>query len=54
MKQRGHELGDGYGELKGKTFRIGHMGDHDEPGLAAMLAIADDVIAGLRASRPAR
>jgi len=53
MKQRGHELGDGYGELKGKTFRIGHMGDHDETGLAAMLAIADDVIAGLRAARPA-
>jgi len=54
MKQRGHELGDGYGELKGKTFRIGHMGDHDEAGLAAMLAIADDVIAGLRSARPAR
>jgi aspartate aminotransferase-like enzyme len=53
MKQRGHELGDGYGELKGKTFRIGHMGDHDETGLAAMLAIADDVIAGLRSARPA-
>lgn len=53
VKQRGHELGDGYGELKGKTFRIGHMGDHDETGLAAMLAIADDVIAGLRAARPA-
>jgi len=54
MKQRGHELGDGYGELKGKTFRIGHMGDHQETGLAAMLAVADDVIAGLRAARPAR
>jgi aspartate aminotransferase-like enzyme len=54
MKQRGHELGDGYGELKGKTFRIGHMGDHTETGLAAMLAIADDVIAGLRAARPIR
>jgi aspartate aminotransferase-like enzyme len=54
LKQRGHELGDGYGELKGKTFRIGHMGDHDESGLAAMLAIADDVIAGLRSARPAR
>jgi len=54
MKQRGHELGDGYGELKGQTFRIGHMGDHTESGLAAMLAIADDVIAGLRQSQPAR
>jgi len=54
LKQRGHELGDGYGELKGKTFRIGHMGDHTETGLAAMLAIADDVIAGLRTARPVR
>jgi aspartate aminotransferase-like enzyme len=54
MKQRGHELGDGYGELKGQTFRIGHMGDHTESELAAMLAIADDVIAGLRAAQPAR
>jgi aspartate aminotransferase-like enzyme len=54
MKARGHELGDGYGELKGTTFRIGHMGDHTETELAAMLAIADDVIAGLRAARPAR
>jgi aspartate aminotransferase-like enzyme len=54
MQQRGHELGDGYGELKGQTFRIGHMGDHTESELAAMLAIADDVIAGLRAAQPAR
>ncbi len=54
MKARGHELGDGYGTLKGQTFRIGHMGDHTEAGLAAMLAIADDVIAGLRAAQPAR
>lgn len=48
MKERGHVLGDGYGELKGKTFRIGHMGDHTESALSAMLALADDVIAGLR------
>ncbi|MBK7644284.1 MAG: alanine--glyoxylate aminotransferase family protein [Planctomycetes bacterium] len=48
MKERGHVLGDGYGELKGKTFRIGHMGDHTETELASMLQLADDVIAGLR------
>jgi aspartate aminotransferase-like enzyme len=28
----------GYGALKGKTFRIGHMGDHDEARLARLLA----------------
>ncbi len=27
MRARGHVLGDGYGKLKGKTFRIAHMGD---------------------------
>jgi aspartate aminotransferase-like enzyme len=27
MRKRGHVLGDGYGKLKGKTFRIAHMGD---------------------------
>lgn len=48
LKARGHEIGNGYGELKDKTFRIGHMGDHTEASLAAMLQHADDVIAGLR------
>jgi aspartate aminotransferase-like enzyme len=27
MRKRGHVLGDGYGKLKQKTFRIAHMGD---------------------------
>lgn len=48
LKERGHEIGNGYAELKGKTFRIGHMGDHTEAGLAEMLQIADDVVAGMR------
>lgn len=47
LKARGHEIGNGYGDLKGKTFRIGHMGDHTEEGLRAMLAEADDVFAQL-------
>jgi aspartate aminotransferase-like enzyme len=48
LKERGHEIGNGYGDLKGKTFRIGHMGDHTEAALAAMLQQADDVVAALR------
>ncbi|MCK4844771.1 MAG: alanine--glyoxylate aminotransferase family protein, partial [Candidatus Heimdallarchaeota archaeon] len=28
LAERGMELANGYGPLKGKTFRIGHMGDH--------------------------
>jgi len=48
LKARGHEIGNGYGDLKGKTFRIGHMGDHTEEGLREMLAQADEVVAGSR------
>jgi aspartate aminotransferase-like enzyme len=49
LKAVGHELGNGYGDLKDKTFRIGHMGDHTEPRLAEMLQLADDAIAAQRA-----
>lgn len=45
LKQRGHEIGNGYGRLKNETFRIGHMGDHTERDLAELLAAADDVLA---------
>ncbi len=44
LKQRGHEIGNGYGTLKGKTFRIGHMGDHTESDLAELLAALDEVL----------
>jgi len=44
MLSHGHQLGEGYGELKHNTFRIGHMGDHTEAELSAMLQIADDVL----------
>jgi aspartate aminotransferase-like enzyme len=48
LKARGHEIGNGYGDLKGKTFRIGHMGDHTHAGLREMLAQADEVVAAIR------
>ncbi len=48
LKERGHEIGNGYGDLKGKTFRIGHMGDHTHAGLSEMLARADEVVAAIR------
>src|SRR6185295_4680771 len=48
LKERGHEIGNGYGDLKGKTFRIGHMGDHTEAGLGEMLALASEVVAAIR------
>ncbi len=51
LKSKGHEIGNGYGDLKDKTFRIGHMGDHTEAGLQDMLQLADDVIAAQRAAK---
>jgi aspartate aminotransferase-like enzyme len=34
----GFRIDQGYGPLRGKAFRIGHMGDHDEAGLQRLLA----------------
>lgn len=34
----GFKLDKGYGDLKGKAFRIGHMGDHSLPRLQQLLA----------------
>lgn len=45
LAARGFEISGGYGELRGRTFRIGHMGDHTEEGLEALLAAADEVLA---------
>jgi aspartate aminotransferase-like enzyme len=45
LKQRGHTISNGYGDMKDVTFRIGHMGDHMEEDLASLLAAASDVLA---------
>jgi len=50
LAQRGFEISNGYGALKGETFRIGHMGDHTEEGLEELLSAADEVLAGLPAA----
>ncbi len=44
LKERGFEISNGYGELKNRTFRVGHMGDHTEAELEELLAAADDVL----------
>ena len=54
LKEKGHEIGNGYGDLKDKSFRIGHMGDHTNSRLVEMLALLDVVIAGLRRVAPAK
>jgi aspartate aminotransferase-like enzyme len=43
MAERGWTLGTGYGALKERTFRIGHMGDHTVDELDALLAELDGV-----------
>ena len=40
LREAGYEIGDGYGRLRPKTFRIGHMGyvtDEDVDGLIAAM-----------------
>ncbi len=54
LKERGHEIGNGYGDLKDKTFRIGHMGDHTDARLRTLLSAGDEVVAQLRGAARAR
>ena len=44
LLDQGFAISNGYGPLKGETFRIGHMGDHTEAGLEELLAAADEVL----------
>jgi aspartate aminotransferase-like enzyme len=37
VAERGFVVGNGYGALKDRTFRIGHMGEHRPEGLALCL-----------------
>lgn len=45
LGQRGFAFDDGYGKIKGKTFRIAHMGDMQRPDLQEFLATVDDCLA---------
>jgi aspartate aminotransferase-like enzyme len=44
-KARGYTIGGGYGPLKGRTFRIGHMGDHTVEGVTRCLDVCAEVLA---------
>lgn len=44
MAGRGWVIGGGYGEVKGTTFRIGHMGDHTQGDLEALLSALSEVL----------
>ncbi|MBU6366354.1 MAG: aminotransferase class V-fold PLP-dependent enzyme [Gemmatimonadetes bacterium] len=44
VARAGFTIGDGYGRLKGRTIRIGHMGDHTMEGLSRCLAAVGDAL----------
>jgi aspartate aminotransferase-like enzyme len=46
VRERGWVIGGGYGKLKERTFRIGHMGDHTVAELDALLEVLEEVMAG--------
>ena len=43
LAKRGYQIADGYGVLKGKTFRIGHMGDWTPEEIKALLWHIEDI-----------
>lgn len=45
LKSRGLAISNGYGDLKGRTFRIAHMGDVTDADMAELLAAMDDFLA---------
>jgi aspartate aminotransferase-like enzyme len=44
LKAKGWTIGGGYGPLKERTIRIGHMGDHTVDELEALLATLEEVL----------
>lgn len=44
MKEKGYTLANGYGKLKGDTFRIAHMGDVMPDDITALLSTLDEVL----------
>ena len=45
LKSKGMQISDGYGPLKGQTFRIAHMGEIQPRDVAEVLALIDEFIA---------
>lgn len=45
LENRGMHISDGYGSLKGRTFRIAHMADMTEHDITALLGAIDEFLA---------
>lgn len=50
LRERGFEVGAGYGALVASTVRIGHMGDHTPREVRALLGAMDDALGEIGAS----
>ena len=46
MRENGYALSNGYGDLKGRTFRIAHMGDVTAEEMETVLALLSDYLTG--------
>ncbi|MEE8361684.1 MAG: hypothetical protein V3R71_05980, partial [Gemmatimonadales bacterium] len=44
MSERGYTIGGGYGRLKERAFRIGHMGDHTLEELESLLGHLEEAL----------
>ena len=44
MEREGYVIAPGYGKLRDRTIRIGHMGDHTVHGLEGCLAVLDRIV----------
>jgi len=51
LLMRGYKIVNGYGSLKNKTFRIGHMGELQLKDLEEMLKVLTDIIMELRLNK---
>ncbi len=48
LKARGYEISNGYGVIKEKTFRIGHMGDLTQARVKGLLGVMDEILDGMQ------
>jgi aspartate aminotransferase-like enzyme len=46
--EKGYKIVNGYGDLRNKTFRIGHMGEITLKDLEKMLEILTDIISDIK------
>ncbi|MDR2698057.1 MAG: aminotransferase class V-fold PLP-dependent enzyme, partial [Candidatus Methanoplasma sp.] len=44
LKSKGYEISGGYGDVKDRTFRIGHMGDTTPEGVRKLLSVMDEIL----------